>query len=274
MLTSQRGQALVGVMVVMIILFALAGAVAIGASTLLNSRGSSAAMNDDFRLRSAMNDAVTQVAGSPRICWGALASPPPSPSPSATPTPLGLSLPTPDGTSEAQCVRVDGVAAGAVKRVSVPQAVNGCRTLTLPEPGPMRLAVMFDVSLSGKGWASLSGDHSTPPSCQLATLASGPCVSNFSFTGAPLASGAAWTQVALSCDIPAGETARLTIKSPLTSPRQVFAAQQDPHANPPSSVYLLAVHTPIAASPMEEVVLFVSGDRTTNSLLYEAPLQP
>ncbi|TMC07807.1 MAG: prepilin-type N-terminal cleavage/methylation domain-containing protein, partial [Chloroflexi bacterium] len=63
MLTSQRGQALVGVMVVMVILFALAGAVAIGASTLLASRRNAGATNDDFRLRSAVNDSVAQVSG-------------------------------------------------------------------------------------------------------------------------------------------------------------------------------------------------------------------
>ena len=55
---GQRGQALVGVMVVMVILFALAGAVAIGASTLLSGRGSGTATSDDFRLHSAVNDSV------------------------------------------------------------------------------------------------------------------------------------------------------------------------------------------------------------------------
>jgi hypothetical protein len=78
--------------------------------------------------------------------------------------------------------------------------------------------------------------------------------------------------VAISCDIANGETAQLHIRGSATSPRQVFVATQDPRQSPPGSVYLLAVQTPIAASPMEEALLFVSGDLRTNRLLYEALL--
>jgi hypothetical protein len=261
----------------MVILFALAGAVAIGASTLLIGRTSTSATTDDFRLHSAVNDSVAQVAGSTGACWGA---PPPSPlttpSPSPIPTPLSLALPSPDSTGQAQCARMDGVAIDAVKRVQAPAPTSGtCRTLNLPFAGPTRVAVLFDVHLdvhlNGTGWAYQAPDDATPPngcpSTPPANLSNSPCESTFN-TNSP-----AWIQVALTCDIPSNETARLYVRGSATSPRQVFAAPQDPRASPLGSVYLLAVQTPVATNAMEEALLFVGSDKA-NRLQYEAPLLP
>jgi hypothetical protein len=282
---AQRGQALVGVMVVMVILFALAGAVAIGASTLLTSRGSSNSVNNDFRLHSAVNDSVAQVAGSTHTCG---AAPPPSPLPTPTsspiPTPLTLALPPPDSTSQTPCVRMDGVAIGAVRRIAVP-APSGqtcASSFDLPFTGPVRVAVVFDVhetavpnSALGSpwGWAYLVpndfqqvlGCPTLPPN----TLNGSPCE-----TTIPASSTPTWTQVALTCDITGNETAQLRIKGSATSPRQVFAAPQDPHASTLGSFYLLAIQSPVSGAAMEEALLFVSNDGKTNRLQYEAPLLP
>jgi len=282
MLTSQRGQALVGVMVVMVILFALAGAVAIGASTLLASRRNAGATNDDFRLRSAVNDSVAQVSGTTGACSAVPPpSPLPTPTPSTIPASLQLALPSPDSQDHlvTRCVRMDGVASDGVKRLAVPPpGGNGnCRTLDLDpgKTGPLRVGVVLDVFLSGNGWAFLTGDGTPPltscPATMPATKSS--CATTFSLQGAPPQTGAMWSQVALSCNIPDGEHPQLRIKGFPTSPRQLFFAQQNtPGASSLGSVYLLGVQTPLANSPDEEALLFVGADRS-NRYLYEAPLQ-
>ncbi|HYW22788.1 MAG TPA: hypothetical protein VE953_01405 [Terriglobales bacterium] len=272
---GQRGQAIVAVMVVMLILFALAGAVAIGAESLLGHRNATGATNDDFRARSAVNDSIAQVAGSAHSCS---AAPPPSPLPTPTtspvPTSLTLALPPPDAQAQlrTQCARMDGVTIDGVTRLSVPATT--CRTIPLgmlPQ-GPVRVAVLFDVRVggSGGGWAYLDGNTGTPCGNAPPAQPSGPdddspCVSTF---------GHDWTQVALTCDIPQAKTAQLHIKASQTSPAQVFVAQQNVKTGSLGSAYLLAVQTPISSPALEEILLFVSGDGSTDRLLYEAPLQP
>lgn len=272
MLRTQHGQALVAVMVVMVILFALAGAVAIGASTLLSGRSTAGATTDDFRLHSAVNDSVAQVAGLTRACS---AAPPPSPLPTPTPSPipssLTLSLPPPDTQAQyqTQCVRMDGVAVDSVKRI--PSTGTTCRTVDLRTPGPT-VAVLFDVHTSSGGWAYVDGRSGGSPLGQCPTSPpsaapdDSPCTSTFD---------AGWTQVALSCNIASGQTAQLHVRGTATSPTQVIVAPQNPPgAGSLGSIYLLAVQTPIARSPLEEALLFVTGDGHTTSLVYEAPLQP
>jgi hypothetical protein len=267
---NQRGQALVGVMVVMVILFALAGAVAIGASTLLASRSSAGATMNDFRLRSAVDDSVAQVAGSTSTCWAAPA-PSPSPTSSPIPTPLALTLPSPDGTGQAQCVRMDGVTAGGVSRLPAPApGLNGCRTLGLGKTGPMRVAVLFDVFMDS-GWATVDGSPTCPGT---APVRGAPCTARFPPTaGSRPPSGPVWTQIALTCDLADSETAMLHIHGTSTSPGQVFVAQQTTSGSSPGSVYLLAIQSPVGGGQMEEALLYVSSSRASQ-LLFEAPLQP
>jgi hypothetical protein len=275
MTSAQRGQAIIAVMVVMLILFALAGAVAIGAESLLGRPNSASATTDDFRLRSALSDSVAQVAGQSQACSAAPApSPLPTPTTSPIPSSLSLSLPSPDAQAQltTECARMNGVAINGVQRVAAPGQI--CKSIPLGLSG--RVAVLFDVHTStgagGGGWAYLddktgtSGGQcpATPPSN--AAVDGSPCITVFD---------RGWTQVALTCDIPSGQTAQLHIRATATSPAQVFAAQQNPQgASTVGAVYLLAVQTPIASTTMEEALLFVSSDHTTNRLLYEAPLLP
>jgi hypothetical protein len=138
------------------------------------------------------------------------------------------------------------------------------------------VSLVFDVFLNGGGWAYID-DRSAPPACVNTppNPTGSPCVTRFpAALGGPPPSGPAWTQVAITCDIDKGETAQLHIKGSATSPRQMFVATQDPRQSAQGSVYLLAVQTPIASTAMEEALLFVSGDRATNRLVYEAPLLP
>jgi len=181
------------------------------------------------------------------------------------PAPLTVALPSPDGVTQTLCARMDGAAIDAVRRVQTPPTSSACRTVTLPYTGPIRVGVLFDVHTAGTGWAFLAPDDFPPPSGCQASLPQGPKGSCATL----LVAG--WSQVALSCDIGTNEGTRLYIRGTTTSPHQVFAAAQDPHASPPTSVYLLAVQSPLAVNQMEETLFFVSG--STNRLLYEGPLQ-
>jgi len=167
---------------------------------------------------------------------------------------------------------MDGVAIGAGQRRATPPPASGttCRTMSLPFTGPVRVAVLLDVHMSTTdGWAYLAPDDYKPP-------AGCPSTPPASFKGSPCAStipAGGWTQVPLRCDIASNQTAVLRINGTATSPRQVFAAPQDPQASSLGSVYLLAIQSPVPGA-MEEALFFVSSDHRTNRLQYEAPLLP
>jgi len=264
---GQRGQALVAVMVVMIVLFALAGAVAIGASTLLTSHGNSDATNDDFQVRSAVNDATAQIAGLPSRCGAPppLPSPSPTPSPSPMPSPLNLSLPGAAPT-QAFCARQDWVDPNQVSRH---RPTGSCGTLSLGQPGG-RLAVLFDTRVTAGGWAYLDTDQ-TLAGCgaPLPTPSPGPLACRRSFgPGAPV------VQVALTCDFAAGQAAYLHLNVSGAGPKQVFSARVDPpgHADAVGVLTLVAAGTGVAKPDFEESLFYVSNDGGTQRLLYEAPL--
>lgn len=264
---TQAGQALVGVMVVMLILFALAGAVAIGASTLLDNRGESRVTNDDFQVRSAVNDSVAQIAGNARICGAPppLPSPSPTPSPTPIPSPLGLNLP-PNVSAQAFCLREDAADPGTLQR---PRPKSGCDTVPLGQPGG-RLAVMFDARAVGAaGWAYLD-TRSASVTCGLPFPTPSPNLLPCRRSFAP----AQVLQVALTCDFAAGDSAYLHLNVPGAGPRQVFAARQNPQADPATVgfLYLVASGTRVANPDYEESVYYVSGDGRTRRLLYEAGL--
>jgi hypothetical protein len=267
--TGQRGQALIGVMVVMTILFALAGAVAIGASTLLNSRGGSRITNDDFQVRSAVNDSLAQIAGNTRICGASppLPSPSPVPSPTPTPSPLSLSLP-PRVSAQAFCLREDAVVPESVERA---RPRSGCDTIPLGTPNG-RIAVLFDArGVTGTGgWAYLD-DRPGSVACSLPFPSPSPSAlpCRRSFGAAQL------LQVALTCDFASGDSAFLHIDVPGPGPQQVFAARQNPQGDPSAVgfLYLVASATHVANPDYEESLFYVSNDGKTSRLLYEAQLR-
>lgn len=266
MLVEQRGQALVAVMVVMIVLFALAGAVAIGASTLLTSHGNSDATNDDFQVRSAVNDAAAQIAGLPRRCGAPPPLPSPSPAPSPTPLPTPLNLVLPNATTQAYCARQDSVVPNQVSRVPV---TSNCGTVSLGQPNG-RLAVLFDTRTTAGGWAYLDSNSST-------VKCSGPLPSP-SPSDLPcrrtIAAGGPVVQVALTCDFASGENAFLHLNVAGVGPSQVFRAIAHPQ-DPSSAVgylTLVAAGTGVSRPDFEESLVYISKDGGTHQLLYEAPL--
>lgn len=263
---GQSGQALVGVMTVMVVLFALAGGVALAASALLSDRGQSGAAADDFQVRSAVSDSVAQLAGSTSRCWAPpVASPSPGPPPSPTPSATPLQLVLPGGaTPRALCSREDTVVAGSVQRRDGPGA---CFTLDLGQQTG-RLAVLFDVRATASGWAYLDG--SAQASCS-----STPDLDSLPPTCWQFVRGAPVAQVDLSCNFQSKTDVRLHVSIPGNGPGAVFTATQDPSASPSTlgSLYLLATGTGLASPDYEESVLFVgTSGPFANRLLYEARL--
>jgi hypothetical protein len=270
---GQRGQALVGVMVVMLILFALAGAVAVGASTVLSEGGRrNTASGNDYLARSAVSDTVAQIAGSTARCGAPppLPSPTPTASPSPPPPPLSLSLPPNSAATQAFCAREDAVVPDSLRDLG--SALVGsalvCTTFQLGTPPNTRLAVFFDMRATSRGWASIDTSP-TPVVCNgplPGTAPPAPCSRNWVSDGLPPV-----TQVALSCDFHPRDHVYLHMSTLGAGPKHVFIAGQDPAANP-GSIYLLASGIDPANPAYEESILFVSRDGRSNRLLYEAPL--
>ncbi len=264
-IAGQRGQALIAVMVVMVVLFALAGAVALAASTLLTGRGQSTSTNNDFQVRSAVNDTVAQVAGSTNQCSAPLlASPSPTPLPATTATPLQLALPG-GARPQALCVRQDAVVAGSLQRYD---GAGSCASIPLGQRTG-RVAVLFDARSTGNGWAYLFGQAQT--SC----VGGLPDLDSLQSTCYQAVAKAPVVQVALSCDFKTTKTnVFLNLFVPGAGPHAVFAAAQDPSASASTlgSLYLLASGTGLTSPDYEESVLFVSSSGSPNRLLYEARL--
>lgn len=263
---AQRGQALVAVMVVMIVLFALAGAVAIGASTLLTSHGNSDATNDDFQVRSAVSDASAQIAGLPGRCGAPppLPSPSPTPSPTLVPTPLNLVLP--NAMTQAFCVRADWV---DPTRIDRHRPAGNCTTLSLGQPGG-RLAVLFDTRVTAGGWAYLDTNQASAGcGAPLPTPSPGPLACRRAFgAGAPV------VQVALTCDFAVNESAYLHLNVAGAGPQQVFSARVNPQGQDSAVgvLTLVAAGTGVPKPDFEESLFYISDDGGTRRLVYEAPL--
>ncbi len=263
-IAGQRGQALIAVMVVMVVLFALAGAVALAASTLLTGRGQSVSTNNDFQVRSAVNDTVAQVAGSTSQCSAPLlTSPSPTPPSATTATPLQLALPG-GARPQALCVRQDAVVAGSLQRYD---GAGSCASIPLGQRLG-HVAALFDARSTGNGWAYLGGQAQTSCVGGLPDLDSVPATCFQTVAKAPV------VQVALSCPFTTRTNVFLNLFVPGAGPNAVFAAAQDPSASASTlgSLYLLASGTGLPSPDYEESVLYVSSRGSPNRLLYEARL--
>jgi hypothetical protein len=270
----QRGQALVGVMVTMLILFALAGAVSIGASTLLAGQKNQGRLYaDDFDRQSAVTDALAQVAGTGSTKCDATAKP--------APTPLHI-LPQgpPSPGYDAYCLGLPNSASTAPTNLHIdwPTAQKCINVDLSSEAG--KQWIFFDArttldtrtkSASADGWAFVDQKKDvSPQQCQSPSLLTNvDCTGNGQncricandFSTVPL------VQVALNCDFGnSTSSAFLHIRNPLQSPRLAFAVNQLTAGG--GSVYLIAANTGPAPAEYEEAVMYVTT--STNILRYEA----
>lgn len=285
MIKEQSGQALAGVMVVMLIVFALAGAVAVAASALLARQGGSRnAFTENFTAQSAATDALAQVAGSTNRC-----SAPPLP-----PAALPIVFPRPDpalgsDSQTATCSRVDNVATSppdylAFDWGTAPKA--RCSTTVLPSStSGKKIYVLFNARSTTGGWAYVDATQSdqgcplslpstTPPQCPssssgpVATSNCTPCKQpRFQPLGQSLVA-----QVALQCDLmalPGGSQAYLHLRNTVQSPTRGFLGLRLDQGG--GSLYLIAAATNLGPSrDYEEALMYVGSG--TSQLRYEAPL--
>ncbi len=283
---AQRGQAVIGVLVALTVLFALAGAVTIGALALLRQQtGSHNANTDDFAAVSAATDAASLVAGSRTRCTLTSAA---TFARTTTPTPLPIRFPnvTTDVAASAYCSRLDGVAVSSLSTnlyLTPTWSANNCTAMPLPavDAGVQRAWVFFDARWSTAGYAYVDGSGAqscsrTPPSPKasdcLGTTPSASCIR----CGQAIDPGGQVVQVTLDCDVSdvGGGQLYLHAANPGAAagqlPPRVFFAAQDPTGG---SLYVMVADTTGRPGPAyQEVLLFVGPNGSPNQLLYRAPL--
>jgi len=287
---GQSGQALPLVLVVMVVLFALAGAITLGTSELLRQQGGSrTASTDDLAVQSATADAVAQVAGNanPRTsscpvspATIARTNPLPAITPPVPPTPLTINFPNviTNVQSPAYCSRLEQVAGTLTANayLRLPLWTGSCLDVPLPASGKQTW-VFFDGRWSSGGYAYVDGDNAHNP-CSL-TL---PAVSKSACTTTPkgddcircgltVAAPKPVTQVALNCDLSGTAPLYLHVYNTThVSPARAFFVQQDPAGG---TLYLVAAKTGLnPPTDYEEAILYVGSGGGPNQLAYEAPL--
>lgn len=275
----QRGQALVGAMVIMLILFALAGGVAVAASGLLQQGRARGAAITDLSKQSAVADAIAQVAGSSTRC-GIPSSSAVFPTIDADDlTTLSLSFPDPvtrNTTWGALCVRVDSapVPLGGTPWTDLTWKSN-CGTTQLPK---QHVASFFDARVGGRGGLLYVDDQPSSTACR-ASLPTSACSATSPQPGCVECGKTISTDIAmvaqatLDCDLSAAPSAAYYLhvvnRSPAPSPARAFVVG---HASSGGgSVYLVATRFG-AGSDYEESVLLVPPAGGSNQLLYKAPL--
>lgn len=279
---DQKGQALAIVLVVMAILFALAGAIIIGTSALLRQQGGPRnASTDDLATQSAVADAVAQVAGNqPPTC--SLDTDEIYPAVPEPPTPLSITFPNvaTDVGSIAYCSRLDQVSANLQGNFYLhPTWTNGSCADVAVSPSSQRTWIFFNARWTGSGGYAFVDGNSTMSSCvsRPPTPGSNPCSTKPvqpSCMRCGQVIGTTRTlqvaQVALDCDLSGSASLYLHVYNPAHSPGQAFSVTQDPTGG---VIYLVAANTKVgSAAAYEEAVLFVGPGGNPNRLLYEGSL--
>jgi hypothetical protein len=256
----ESGQALVGTLVIMVLVFAMAGSVALAASSLLDRQTShQGAISTDLRTSDALTAAVAHVAGR-----GLQAQPT-----CATASPATFSTILPGGfNSSVSCLRFDEVTTPDVGAVALTWA-GGCATVPLPSGVRSRSWVFFGA-LAGAGLAAWVDGQA---GCDPRAAERAEC--RFSST-------ATVALAAMDCDLAEiGSQPILHVVNPLSSPA---AARFVTNGTPPAggdeggatpvdttgSIYVLAATTGLTAGPQfEEGAVFVSRDGAATALLSE-----
>lgn len=164
-MSGQRGQALVGVLVILTLILLLAGSVAVGASALLaGERQPDNAVVDDLTVQSSVAGSVARVAASPGLC----------PTPTAT-GPLvstkGFPLSLPAAASGKQpksvtfsCIGIAQQGTGGPILVSATALPTGCWSADLSGAGTNAWSILFDArwTAGGSAFVAAGGQSSCP----------------------------------------------------------------------------------------------------------------
>lgn len=295
---GQSGQALALVLVVMAILFALAGALTIGVTELLQQQGGGrAASTDDLTVQSAVADGVAFVAGRQNQC----AVTPATTARTSTnqpasqvrinfPNGAGHASPWPSGN--AFCSRLDHVAssltASTFSSIDPKWGTAGCDVVKVPNGNPTSW-IAFNARWQPPGYAYVDGQSGNP-----CNSPAPPRPGNCSSTPKPsdcLRCGQAIggsnpppvVQLALECDTSGSAPLYLHIHNTLAiapgpgqpantgSPARIFFAPESTSGT--GVLYVLAAPTSLKTpSDYEESLLYVGPGGSPNQLVYEAPL--
>jgi hypothetical protein len=281
---TQSGQALVAALVIMLILFALAGGVAVAASGLLQQGRMRAGSVHDLEAQSAVADAVAQVAGTTSFCTVPARSGtfPEVGASDSTTLPDSYPAPVSPATTFVSCVRVDHVTPALSMGLSnaMPWPTAHCGVSQALDRA--KLEVLFDMRGPAAGapdatvyvddQAQASGCRQTLPG-SAACSAQGPlphCI----VCGRVVDPGIPLAQVTFDCDL-SGVTspAYLHVYNPsFQSPSRAFTAARDDNGG---SMYLLATQLPAAlraGTDYEETVLLVPPQGAADELLYKGPM--
>jgi hypothetical protein len=278
---QQSGQALIATLVIMLFVFAMAGAIALAASSLLNRQNTTRnALDGDLRAGDAIAAAVAHVAGK-GVAASAVCHPyPDSPETLTNPLPRGY-------VSSVSCLRMDEVATPQVLTSVLIPWNSACATPTVQLPSRNRVWVFFSA-LAGAGlraWVDGAAGCSSSPQ--------GKVECQFSQT-----TGRGVALVAMDCDL-AEVTGNsfLHVWNPLSSPT---AARLANNATPAAggngangngngggnngrsaaaapvdtsgSIYELAATTGLGSPLYEEGAVFVSRDGKETALVAEGSL--
>jgi hypothetical protein len=278
---------------VMAILFALAGALTIGVTELLQQQGGArTASTDDLAVQSATADTVSRVAGIQTQC-------PVTPATIARlnqpVTQISISFPrlTTDVGGSAFCSRLDRVAgsltAGTFSYIDPKWAApGGCDVVQVPNGNPMSW-VAFNGRWQDTGSAYVDGQSANqcnpparprPGSCS-STPKPSDCLRCGQAIGKPYPPV---VQLALECDTSGSAPLYLHLHNTLPiapgpgqpastgSPARIIFVPESTSGST-GVLYLLAAPTSLKTpSDYEEALLYVGPGGSPNQLVYEAPL--
>jgi hypothetical protein len=261
----QSGQALVGTLVIMVIVFAMAGALALAASSLLDRQSTHrTAIDSDLRASDSITAAVAQVAGR-----GKDSGPPCGPATIVSTLPGGFQ-------STATCLRLDEVAPSTLGVITLPWG-NGCTSSAIASRSKVWLFFSALASSGMKVWVD------NLAVCVPSAFAVGKC---------PFSATATVSQKAIECDLSDLQAPVLHVQNFLSSPAAIryvsFAGgngnnngnnngngggNQGNAATTIGSIYELVATTGLTAGPQfEQGTVFVSDSGTVTTLLSEAAL--
>jgi hypothetical protein len=260
MSAGQSGQALVGALVVTTLAFLMAGAVAVGASALLSQESNGFnASSRDLTVQDALAAAAAGVAGKGSSGGSAPCSPP---------TLLSTTV-LPNGySSQARCLRVDGVPAGPITLLPLPWSGN-CAMVDLSTYSSSHVLIWFSANVPGSGNVTATIDNNR------SSCGGGSALCNQRASGSV-------SQLLLDCDIALegqeecdgncgnGGPVYLHVQNAGHSPVRARLAT---YSATGGSIYVLAATTGMPGGPAnEEADVWVSRDGATTALRFEGTL--
>jgi hypothetical protein len=262
---SQSGQALVGTLVIMVLVFGMAGALALAASSLLDRQSTHrTAIDSDLRASDSITAAVAQVAGRGKDSAAG---------PACESTTIASTLPG-GFHSTATCLRIDEVAPSTQGVITLPWG-DGCTSSAIASRTRVWL---FFSALAGSGMKVWVDNLAV---CVTSAFGVGKC---------PFSATATVTQKAIECDLSDLQSPVLHVQNFLSSPAAIRfvsigatngnnngngdgGGNQGNSATAIGSMYELVATTGLTSGPQfEQATVFVSENGAVTTLLSEGAL--